>query len=129
MRREPLKVRLVLDKSAPPGRFALRAFEGKREVGVITGKVRDGDSLVTGFMSTRYAIVGGRRQPVLLSDHGERERVPHEDYTGRGVGKAMLDALAKEACRRGADARIRHRSLRDDGEVLGEAGVCRARSA
>lgn len=102
MRREPLKVRVVVDKNAPSRNvFAIRAFDGNREVGVITGKVRDGDAMVTLFMSTRYAMISGRREPVLLSDVGEAERVPHEDYTGRGVGKALLDGLAKEACRRG----------------------------
>lgn len=100
--REPLKVRVVVDKN-PPNKsiFAIRAFDGKREVGVLTGRVRDGDAMVTIFMSTRYAVVSGRREPVLLSDKGETERIPHEDYTGRGVGRALLDALAKEACKRG----------------------------
>lgn len=101
MRQEPLKVRVAFDKNVPRGVFALRAFDGKREVGIITGRVRDDDAMVTGFMSTRYAVVSGRREPVLLSDKGERERVAHEDYTGRGVGRALLDALAKEACKRG----------------------------
>lgn len=101
MRREPLKVRVVADKTTPRGGFALRAFDGKREVGLLTGRVVDDDVMVTLFMSTRYAVVNGRRESVLLSDRGETERVPHEDYTGRGVGRALLDALAKEACKRG----------------------------
>ena len=92
--------RVAFDKAAPPGAFAARAFDAeKREIGIVSGVIQH-NAMVTTFMSTRYTKDAARR-PVLLLDPAEREAVPHEDFTGQGVGRALLNALVKEACKRG----------------------------
>jgi GNAT superfamily N-acetyltransferase len=100
--RAPLKVTTKFDSGpdVPDDEFALRAFHRGREVGQIVGVVQRG-AMLTLFMTTRYVKEGRKRVGVLLTDKGETETIKHEDYSGRGVGKAMLNALVKEACSRG----------------------------